>query len=565
MLPMSPPVLPAVLPPVLLVGGMHRSGTSLVASLCESAGLAIGERLVEPHASNPLGHFEDVDFYRFHEQVLSDNARVPAGYDPSDTVPFVSDRRRAEAGALLAARRGGGRPWGWKDPRTILFLDFWLEMLPEAKYLFVVRHPWQVADSLARRGDARFRDDAESALRLWYRYNASIRDFAELHADRVLVRSIDQFITSPHAVFADIRTRLGVPLSDPRPLFRPEMFAADGSPTMRGGPSRATMSACEKLYETLQGLTSTAVAAPSTIGTSPGAPASQKRVAVVVPVPRLPLQPDEEISLRQLRHHLFAYDTIVIAPESLDVRGLGMRSQRFPDACFSSIASYSRLLLTPEFYDAFRDYEYILIYQLDCLVFSGDLDRWCDRAWDYAGAPWFQGFSAGPEGGPWKVGNGGLSLRRIAIFRELLRRPEVLAFLKAYEGQEDVFWSFEAPNFERGFRIPEPDEAIAFSIESSPRYCFALNGNALPFGCHYWNRIDRPFWEHFLAVGVRVSRKPRQTRHIYGDSALEKLEAYAKCEMVKLRVLGSRGMKWVKQRMTQALGTKTTKALNRFW
>jgi hypothetical protein len=500
---------------------MHRSGTSLVASLCESAGLAIGEWLVEPHTSNPLGHFEDIDFYRFHERVLSDNARIPAGYDPSDTAPFVSDLRRAEARALVAARRSGGRPWGWKDPRTILFLDFWLEMLPEAKYLFVFRYPWQVADSLARRGEAFFRDDGERAFRLWYRYNASIREFAERHADRVLVRSIDQFIASPDAVFADIRMRLGLPLADPRPLFRPEMFGTDGGPavrggpsprggpSLRGGPSRAIVSACEKLHETLQGLANAAVAASTTTATSPATPAApRRRVAVVVPVPRLPLTPDEEISLSQLRHHLFAYDSFVIAPDSLDVDCLGMRVRRFPDACFASIASYNRLLLTSEFYDAFQDYDYILIYQLDCLVFSGDLDRWCDRDWDYAGAPWFEDFSAGPEGGPWKVGNGGLSLRRIEIFRELLRRPDVLAFLEEYQGQEDVFWSLEARNFEPSFRIPEPYEAIAFSIESSPRHCFELNGNALPFGCHYWNRIDRPFWEHFLAAGVRVSPTP---------------------------------------------------------
>jgi len=517
---MSPPVVAPVLAPVLVIGGMHRSGTSLVASLCESGGLAIGEWLVEPHTSNPLGHFEDRDFYRFHEQVLSDNGRIPAGYAPSDVAPFVSDLRRAEAEALVAARRSGGRPWGWKDPRTILFLDFWLEMLPEAKYLFVFRHPWQVADSLARRGEAFFRDDAESALRLWYRYNASIRDFAELHADRVLVRSIDQFIASPDAVFADIRLRLGLPLADPRPLFRAEMFHTDGGPAVRGGRSRAIVSACEKLHETLIGLANTAAAVPSSIATPATTPAaapsatsaaSRRRVAVVVPVPRLPLTADEEISLSQMRHHLFAYDAIVIAPDSLDVGGLGMRVRRFPDACFVSVASYNRLLLTPEFYDAFQDYDYILIYQLDCLVFSDDLDRWCDRDWDYAGAPWFQDFSAGPEGGPWKVGNGGLSLRRIERFRELLRRSDVLAFLEEYQGQEDVFWSFEARKFEPSFRIPEPDEAIAFSIESSPRHCFELNGNALPFGCHYWNRIDRPFWEHFLAAGLRVSPTPHQS------------------------------------------------------
>jgi hypothetical protein len=484
--------------PALIIGGMHRSGTSLVAAMCQSAGLAIGDRLVEPHATNPLGHFEDVDFYRFHEHVLAENGRIPAGYDPGDTPPRVSLSLQQQAENLISDRRTTGRAWGWKDPRTVLFLDFWLEMLPEAKCLLVFRHPWQVADSLHRRGDAIFHNDAERALRLWHRYNAFIRDCADTHPERVLVRSIDDLIADPNAVFQDIRTRLGIPLKDPLPLYRPELFASEKRPTLRGGPGLSAISACEKLYEDLQ---RRAHAGPAVAARTASPP--RKRVAVVIPVPRLPLQPDEEISFAQLRHHLFAYDSIAVAPASLDVDPLGLRVQRFPDACFTSVASYNQLCLTPAFYEAFRGYEYILTYQLDCLVFSGDLDRWCDRDWDYAGAPWFPDFSAGPEGGLWRVGNGGFSLRRVDALLHVLQRPDVARFLETYQGQEDVFWSFEAQKYDPSFRIPEPTEAVAFSIESNPRHCFALNGNALPFGCHYWNRIDRPFWAHFLAPGVQ--------------------------------------------------------------
>lgn len=178
-------------------------------------------------------------------------------------------------------------------------------------------------------------------------------------------------------------------------------------------------------------------------------------------------------------------------------------SVALPPTTTKRVAAYNRLLLSAAFYAAFRDYDYVLIYQLDCLVFSSDLDRWCDRGWDYAGAPWFLGYQAGPDGGLWRAGNGGLSLRRVEAFSSLLGRPDVRAFLESYQGQEDVFWSIIAKTFEPRFSVPEPQEAIAFSIESHPRHCFALAGNALPFGCHYWNRVDREFWETFLARGVR--------------------------------------------------------------
>ena len=39
-----------------------------------------------------------------------------------------------------------------------------------------------------------------------------------------------------------------------------------------------------------------------------------------------------------------------------------------------------------KFYRAFADYEYILIYQLDCLVFASSLEEWCGKGWDYVGS-----------------------------------------------------------------------------------------------------------------------------------------------------------------------------------
>jgi hypothetical protein len=42
------------------------------------------------------------------------------------------------------------------------------------------------------------------------------------------------------------------------------------------------------------------------------------------------------------------------------------------------------------------------------------------------------------------------------------------------------------------------EEALGFSFEREPRYCFERNGGRLPFGCHAWNRWDRPFWEPYL-------------------------------------------------------------------
>ena len=88
---------------------------------------------------------------------------------------------------------------------------------------------------------------------------------------------------------------------------------------------------------------------------------------------------------------------------------------------FADISGYTKLLLAKQFYQAFADYEYILIYQPDCLVFSDDLEYWCAKGWDYVGAPWFRDHENDPTGGLWAVGNGGLSLRNVSSALAVLR------------------------------------------------------------------------------------------------------------------------------------------------
>lgn len=267
-------------------------------------------------------------------------------------------------------------------------------------------------------------------------------------------------------------------------------------------------------------------------------PLQKKRVAIVTPIYRLPLTVDEQISVRHLKHFLGDYDRIIIAPCSLTLDFPGFQVKRFDDAFFQGIPGYNRLMLSPQFYRAFSDYEYILIYQLDCLVFSSDLANWCTKGWDYIGAPWFLNFSPSPDGGLWRVGNGGLSLRNVAKsltvlgLRRYVEDPWILGqktrhfkssprlrkllcaaktvshlagyknnlrwYLKLYTDNEDWFWSLEANKFLPEFRIPTPEKALPFAFEYAPRYCFQHNGRQLPFGCHAWYKIDREFWDPFL-------------------------------------------------------------------
>lgn len=213
----------------LILAGMHRSGTSLTASLLASAGVHMGERLLGAYPGNPLGHFEDLGFFEFHRQALHAVGDDPDGFS-ARAVTALPPEVAARADELVAERAAGRRLWGWKDPRTTLFLDFWAERLPGARFLFVFRNPADVADSLFRRGDQLFAHEPFQALALWKAYNELIVDFVSRHHDRCLVVDIEDVLEDPNATCGQIRSRLGLPLGSPKTLFREDLFGRESNP-----------------------------------------------------------------------------------------------------------------------------------------------------------------------------------------------------------------------------------------------------------------------------------------------------------------------------------------------
>ena len=291
-----------------------------------------------------------------------------------------------------------------------------------------------------------------------------------------------------------------------------------------------------------------------------GTPAPAKTVAVVVPVSNRPqLLPEEEISVRHLVRHLGRYDKYLVAPRGLGLQLPDFKTVEFSGKFFGSMPAYNRLMYLPRLYELFSDYEYILMYHLDSLVFSDELLAWCQTGVDYIGAPWLPC----PEL-PWvtepAVGNGGFALMKVkSILTVLYRRyqaepstywKDVLLrnFARRFQTLEqappnslakrlasrllplwrevqttephrvlnDLFWAQHARRFMPEFRIPDWQTALKFAFESCPRQCYAMNERRLPFGCHAWAKFDRSFWEpHLLKSGIETSplNGPAADRH----------------------------------------------------
>ncbi len=232
-----PPEAPSPPPPPLAIAGMHRSGTSLTAAFLQQLGLDVGDRLYAADRANARGYFEDVDFLEFQRHLLQaccpphDGGWPDWGWTESERlarerlVEFVD-----AANTLIAARQTRGTPWGWKDPRTTLLLDFWRDRLPDARFVLLYRPPWDVADSIVRLHTPPFTDRPEYILKIWRYYNRHLLDFYQRHRDRCLLVSVNALVAQPHTFATLLHDRLGVRLSAGsagsamQAVFDPDLF-----------------------------------------------------------------------------------------------------------------------------------------------------------------------------------------------------------------------------------------------------------------------------------------------------------------------------------------------------
>jgi len=199
--------------PPLIITGMHRSGTSATARLLQHAGLDVGGRLMTPTLDNTLGYYEDLDFCELNLELVAAGVGDDPEHQPDWAyadliVPERLAALRPRAAALLAGHGGRGHTWGFKDPRTAVLLDFYDDLVPDARYLFVYRPPWEVVSSLLRTRLRPLRGRADLAVRAWVTYNARLLEFRERHPERTVLVHVDAVAQRPDAVLALAREQL---------------------------------------------------------------------------------------------------------------------------------------------------------------------------------------------------------------------------------------------------------------------------------------------------------------------------------------------------------------------
>jgi len=163
---------------------MHRSGTSLIASILYKIGFFMGEELLGKNISNPLGHFEDQNLIDLNDQILS--AAGGTWYDPPERGAILnqSGKFQQEIVSSVAAMPSG--LWGWKDPRLCLTIELFLPYLDTPVFIICRREPSSIAESLYRRN----RIDYKQGLSVVDIYQKRIDLFLEKYPDhrRMIIR-----------------------------------------------------------------------------------------------------------------------------------------------------------------------------------------------------------------------------------------------------------------------------------------------------------------------------------------------------------------------------------------
>ncbi len=198
----------------LVIASMHRSGSSLTAALLQSARLHIGTRLMKPLPENIKGYFENLDFCEFHEAILESQEVSKFGWTLQEKIDV--EENFIKLAQELVTQNAISALWGWKDPRTTLFLDFWAELLPTANFLLIYRSPWEVVDSLYRRqSDEIFKEKPELAVKFWIHYNTKILNFVNRFPERCFLINIQTLISTKNLWIEVMNEKFSINLQSP--------------------------------------------------------------------------------------------------------------------------------------------------------------------------------------------------------------------------------------------------------------------------------------------------------------------------------------------------------------
>ena len=205
--------------PIVVVLGMHRSGTSLLSNILHVLGVDMADTTDHISPKNPGGFWERPALVAIHDEILQAIGRPIAL--PSHVLPFPPAWWRSKAVQALKPKLVGyvreelaksSNPWGFKDPRTCRLLPLWWEIFRELNlepvYVTAVRAPAEASVSMSQKSSARKLSVANGEL-MWLSYNYDVARYVTVKSRTVQVDYAEWF-TDAQAVAGRLCEELGI-------------------------------------------------------------------------------------------------------------------------------------------------------------------------------------------------------------------------------------------------------------------------------------------------------------------------------------------------------------------
>jgi hypothetical protein len=187
----------------IIIGGVHRSGTSLV------------RRILNSHSHIYCG--PEIKFFKdWSGDYISDPIRHARFFEsarsilPDDVLLAIFGKAFIEIHER-AAQLSNKQRWADKNPENILYLNEWQELLGEQwLFIHVVRNP---LDTLASINEANFKysipSDLDARIDFYKKYSEAGLDYSQKHSDRSYRVLYEKLVTTPEAEVGQLMQWLG--------------------------------------------------------------------------------------------------------------------------------------------------------------------------------------------------------------------------------------------------------------------------------------------------------------------------------------------------------------------
>lgn len=195
---------------LVIVAGMHRSGTSAFTGAIELLGVQLGRQLAQGHEGiNEKGYKEDMEVIDLHEDILWSQGSAWNNVFPDEPDVLDADKTaqaKIRIRDILEKYFKVHSLCGVKDPRVCLFLPLWLEACQDLNIDVSILVPFRSPAAVARSLNKRDGLSVEFSEALWVKYLICAEKYSRGH--RRMFASYESLLKEPKAVLARVAQAL---------------------------------------------------------------------------------------------------------------------------------------------------------------------------------------------------------------------------------------------------------------------------------------------------------------------------------------------------------------------